>query len=334
MEKSPHHGPDGGLLPLTETRDSIPTPPSNQTRGGYVAFRLFRRILVALCLCFALYLYVSRSPISTAKLPSNLQFSGLSGDNSNSDKHRHGTSLTSGALDRVHGCHEGASPSSNVKVPLEVHIMSKCPDARDCLQQLVVPAMEKVDDIVDFRLSFIARVSNKSAEIFCKHGPTECIGDMLILCAANLPFSAGEETGLGISEKSLTPTVRSLGFANCLIDSYERIPERTLVENCALEHGIDFDALNRCASKENVIVSDGDGDGDDLPGGLALLRESALRSEALSVQTSCTIRLDKKVWCVRDDGVWRDCAQGGEGSKVPVFVEEVERIWREKNQYV
>lgn len=57
----------------------------------------------------------------------------------------------------MHGCHEGASPSSNVKVPLEVHIMSKCPDARDCLQQLVVPAMEKVDDIVDFRLSFIAR---------------------------------------------------------------------------------------------------------------------------------------------------------------------------------
>lgn len=157
---------------------------------------------------------------------------------------------------------------------------------------------------------------------------------MLILCAANLPFSAGEETGLGVSEKSLTPTVRSLGFANCLIDSYEHIPERTLVENCALEHGIDFDALNRCASKENVIASDGDGDGDDSPGGLALLRESALHSEALSVQTSCTIRLDEKVWCVRDDGVWRDCAQGGEGSKVPVFVEEVERIWKEKNNYV
>jgi hypothetical protein len=41
------------------------------------------------------------------------------------------------------------------RVPLEAHIMSKCPDARDCLRDLVVPAMEKVEDLVDFRLSFI-----------------------------------------------------------------------------------------------------------------------------------------------------------------------------------
>lgn len=43
-----------------------------------------------------------------------------------------------------------------VKVPLEAHIMSKCPDAQDCLQKLVVPAMEQVSDKVDFNLSFIA----------------------------------------------------------------------------------------------------------------------------------------------------------------------------------
>lgn len=40
-------------------------------------------------------------------------------------------------------------------VPLEAHIMSKCPDARDCLRDLIVPAMEKISDKVDFRLSFI-----------------------------------------------------------------------------------------------------------------------------------------------------------------------------------
>lgn len=43
------------------------------------------------------------------------------------------------------------------KVPLEAHVMSKCPDARDCLRDLVVPAMEQVADMVDFRLSFIGR---------------------------------------------------------------------------------------------------------------------------------------------------------------------------------
>jgi hypothetical protein len=43
------------------------------------------------------------------------------------------------------------------KIPLEAHIMSKCPDAQDCLQKLVLPAMEKISDKVDFKLSFIAR---------------------------------------------------------------------------------------------------------------------------------------------------------------------------------
>ncbi len=44
---------------------------------------------------------------------------------------------------------------SPVRVPLEAHIMSKCPDSKDCLEYLVVPAMEKVYDKVDFKLSYI-----------------------------------------------------------------------------------------------------------------------------------------------------------------------------------
>lgn len=43
------------------------------------------------------------------------------------------------------------------KVPLEAHIMSKCPDARDCLRDLILPTMQKVEGKVDFRLSFIGR---------------------------------------------------------------------------------------------------------------------------------------------------------------------------------
>lgn len=41
------------------------------------------------------------------------------------------------------------------RVPLEAHIMSKCPDARDCLHDLVLPAMVNISDYVDFKLSFI-----------------------------------------------------------------------------------------------------------------------------------------------------------------------------------
>ena len=43
------------------------------------------------------------------------------------------------------------------KVPLEAHIMSKCPDAQYCLRKLVVPTMERVSDLVDFNLAFIAK---------------------------------------------------------------------------------------------------------------------------------------------------------------------------------
>lgn len=64
---------------------------------------------------------------------------------------------------------------SNALVPLEAHIMSKCPDARvsrvahthpgipvadtpkDCLHDLILPAMQKAHDKVNFTLSFIGR---------------------------------------------------------------------------------------------------------------------------------------------------------------------------------
>lgn len=47
--------------------------------------------------------------------------------------------------------------NESTRIPLEAHIMSKCPDAQGCLQKLILPAMEQISDKVDFRLSFIAR---------------------------------------------------------------------------------------------------------------------------------------------------------------------------------
>ena len=55
------------------------------------------------------------------------------------------------------------SPKSTpIKVPLEAHIMSKCPDAKDCLKDLVVPAMEKIYDKVNFTLSYIGTYASPS----------------------------------------------------------------------------------------------------------------------------------------------------------------------------
>lgn len=185
-----------------------------------------------------------------------------------------------------------AVSNSTNRIPLEAHIMSKCPDAKDCLMDLVVPAMEKIVDKVDFKLSYIGTV-DKDDNIHCKHGPTECLGNMMGLCANELfPNS----------------TKISLGFATCLTMSYQRIPDRELVTQCSLEHGISFNDLNACISEEG--------------NGLNLLEASVERSEKAGVKKSCTVRIGGEQWCVRDGGKWKDC---GGGHEVKDLVKEVER---------
>ena len=52
---------------------------------------------------------------------------------------------------------EAQSFTADTKVPLEIHIMSKCPDAKDCLELLIAPALEEIESLVDFQMSFIGR---------------------------------------------------------------------------------------------------------------------------------------------------------------------------------
>ncbi|RHZ47167.1 GILT family protein [Aspergillus thermomutatus] len=317
MEKLQYQNQSEGLHDL----DAIESAEagSRHSRRDRPASQVLRRTLMVISLGFVLFSVLTWFPVSISKFL-------LHSCHRSSKWLDDGFSASPFTRADVMSLMEHNPEASAVdnKVPLEVHIMSKCPDARDCLQKLVVPAMEQTSDKVDFGLSFIASVSNKSTDVVCKHGPAECIGDMLILCAANLPFPPKGQS------MRRTPTIRSLGFANCLISSYEKIPERSFVEQCALEHGIDFDALNECASQQDDDPGHDGGDKDPLSG-IALLRKSALHSEALGVSTSCTVRLDEHVWCVRDGDVWRDCAKGGRGSQVPVFVEEIKKLWKERN---
>ncbi|GKZ66101.1 hypothetical protein AnigIFM60653_007185 [Aspergillus niger] len=293
--------------------------------------RVVTRLAACLGLITIAFLALSWTPISISgfKLFSCHRWRGQHDVSFPPDLGREEAPLMNGPLHELSTL-DGSRLASSNRIPLEAHVMSKCPDARDCLQQLVIPAMEQISDKVDFKLSFIAAVSNKSSEIQCMHGPTECIGDMLILCAANLPFPP--ESGAMCSKDARTPTIRSLGFANCLISSYPDIPKRDLVQGCALEHGIDFEALNKCASREYDDLDDDDDSDETTPlSGIALLRQSALHSDKLNVRTSCTLRLNESTWCVRDGGVWRDCAQEGEGSKVSVLVDEVKKLWDKVN---
>ena len=189
-----------------------------------------------------------------------------------------------------------ANGTGNSLVPLEAHIMSKCPDARDCLRDMVVPAMEQISDKVDFQLSYIGSVDGEG-NIECKHGPTECLGNMMGLCAEKL---------------YPTDVKRWLGFSTCLIMSYDRIPDKDLAKGCALEHGIDFERLNACMSEEGT--------------GLDLLESSVQRSEAAGVTKSCTVRVAGNIWCIRDGGVWKDCPGG---SSVDDLVKGVEKQYED-----
>lgn len=105
---------------------------------------------------------------------------------------------------------------------------------------------------------------------------------------------------LSLCAKELFPnrTIVSLGFTNCLVMSYSKIPDRALVEGCALEHGIAFEDLNSCISEEGK--------------GLDLLRESVERSHNAGVVKSCTVRVAGETFCVRDGGEWKDCEGGHE----------------------
>lgn len=127
------------------------------------------------------------------------------------------------------------------------------------------------------------------------HGPPECLGNMILLCSAHV-----------------YPEVKlNLGFANCMISDFREIPQRNLVEDCAMEHGLDFEKINKCISDEGE--------------GMGLLRDSIERSQNASVVKSCTVRLNGKVRCIRDGGVWKDC-EGG--SSVKDLVADVNELYK------
>ena len=67
-----------------------------------------------------------------------------------------------------------------------------------------------------------------------------------------------------------------LGFTMCLEKEYSKIPQQALIQDCALEHSIDFDKINDCISRDDGF-------------GIGLLRDSVQRSIDAGVVYSCTV---------------------------------------------
>ncbi|KAM0325897.1 hypothetical protein ACHAQA_007200 [Verticillium albo-atrum] len=186
-----------------------------------------------------------------------------------------------------------AASKVNRLVPLEAHIMSKCPDARDCLRDMILPAMMRAHDKVDWTLSFVGTPTENDG-VDCRHGPSECMGNIIELCAAKLYPD---------------PKI-SLGFTMCITRSYREIPEQSLIEACALEHAIDIKALNECAVREDGAY------------GVKMLRDSVTRTADAGVTLSCTVRLDEEVYCIRDGAEWTECPHGAGVNDLVIAIEK------------
>lgn len=210
--------------------------------------------------------------------------------------------------DHFHDTDRHCRKSSHYETCLSVKIRltvlrvsrSKCPDALDCLSKLVVPAMAQTSDKVNFTLSFIGTPTDPDDGVSCMHGPSECLGNIIELCAADLYPD---------------PKIY-LGFTLCMSKRYPEIPSREVVQDCALEHGISFDKLNDCASRDEGSY------------GMDLLRQSVRHSASVNATTSCTVRLDEKARCVRDGGKWKQCKAG---SSVDDLVDDIQKLWAKKN---
>lgn len=136
----------------------------------------------------------------------------------------------------------------------------------------------------------------------CLHGQEECLGNIVELCAARLYPD---------------PKIY-LGFTMCMSRDLDEIPKRTLIEDCALEHGISMEKLNKCTSADDGAV------------GIDMLKASFNRSSTAGVSKSCTVRLNGEVRCIRDGGEWTDCEGGSTAQDLVADILEQSRLNWEK----
>ena len=134
------------------------------------------------------------------------------------------------------------------------------------------------------------------------HGPEECVGNIIELCTA-----------------AMYPDPKIyLGFTMCMFRDYEDIPKRELVEDCALEHGIDVEKIASCTNEEDGTLS------------VKRLQKSFNRTAEAGVTKSCTVRLNGEIRCIRDGGEWTDC----EGGSTPQdLVDDILDLWKDWSSY-
>ncbi|KAJ7283661.1 hypothetical protein C8J57DRAFT_1432707 [Mycena rebaudengoi] len=192
-----------------------------------------------------------------------------------------------------------------IRVPVELGVMSRCPDALLC-EALFDKVLKKVGEKVDLRLVYVAELNSTDSEfgITCLHGPGECAGNVQQLCAAK--YSS-----------------QWWNFIQCQnSEGRFQVGVPDVVLRCAKAVGIDWEtsAVGRCA-------------GLDVSGktteGLQLFRESILLGKTLGIEKSCTVLINHRKVCVHD-GTWKECE---DGHTVDDFVKQIDHEYERINSH-
>jgi len=175
----------------------------------------------------------------------------------------------------------------DVKVPIQLGVMSRCPDAILC-EAVFDEVLDRVGSKVDLSLTFLAKRNHSAPDwgVTCMHGPDECAGNVQELCAVKY-----------------TPVEQWWAFVQC--QNYQGrdkigLPDTAL--SCARSAGIDWEhsGAGKCAGL------DGSGKGKE---GVELLQKSIMSAHQLEISKSCTVIISGQKVCVHD-GTWQECEDG------------------------
>ncbi|KII95217.1 hypothetical protein PLICRDRAFT_34060 [Plicaturopsis crispa FD-325 SS-3] len=178
------------------------------------------------------------------------------------------------------------APLDDVKVPVVLGVMSKCPDALLC-ESVFEQVLKRVSDKVDISLTYVGKIDESEPEfgVTCLHGPDECAGNVQQLCAAKYAPDQWWH------------------FVQC--QNYQgraKVGTPEVALKCAQASGIDWETspVGQCAGL------DGAGRGAE---GIKLLQNSVKATAELGIQKSCTILINWKQVCIHD-GTWKECEEG------------------------
>ncbi|KAF8559118.1 hypothetical protein OG21DRAFT_1403873 [Imleria badia] len=193
--------------------------------------------------------------------------------------------------------------TEDVKVPVVLGVMSRCPDAILC-EAVWDRVLQRVGDKVDISLSFIAtpNPSDPAYGVSCKHGLEECAGNVYELCVAKYH-----------------PTSEWWPFLQCQnFHGRDQIGLPDTAASCATTAGFEWE------TDQGRLCSGEDGQGEE---GVKLLQESIQNSIELGIKKSCTIIINGRQVCIRD-GTWYEC----EGGHTPAdFIRQINEEYNRLN---